>query len=52
MKKEVLKFNNEKWTLCEKKNSMKKLFPKHGFQPPKKKLSQKCFNEFFSQELQ
>lgn len=43
MKKEVLKFNNEKWTLCEKKNSMKKLFPKHGFQPPKKKLSQKCF---------
>lgn len=47
MKKEVLKFNNEKWTLCEKKNSMKKLFPKHGFQPPKKKTFLKMFLTIF-----
>lgn len=49
MKKEFLKFNNEKWILCEKKNSMKKLFPKHGFPTTKKKTFPKMFlTNFFS----
>lgn len=53
MKRELLKFNNEKWTLCEKKkNSMKKLFPKPGFQPPKKNFPKMFLTKFLFQELQ